>query len=123
MARLGCCNKKIYKKYDRKMSFKRSFSENANKQTFTDDKLKSIIHKGLFECWKEGLLVDVELATNDGSGQTRKAHRLVLASTSPYFRALFSPQHNGESKTRVELKDIALNVVDLILEYAYTAVV
>lgn len=42
----------------------------------------------LSELWREGLLCDVTLSASDGS--VYPCHRVVLASGSGYFRALFT---------------------------------
>ncbi len=99
----------------------RSLSETAENFTFFDDELKSVFFKGLSDLREndDSLFSDVELIANDGS--KRKSHRLVLSCVSPYFRSVFSPMHNGESKTKVELPEINSCALDLILEYAYTS--
>ena len=45
------------------------------------------ILKGLSDLREEGTLCDIEL---QAEGKTISAHRVVLASVSPYFKALFS---------------------------------
>ncbi len=69
---------------------------------------------------ESGQLCDVSLEVE---GETILAHRLVLASLSPYFRAMFTGEM-AESKKKV----IAINGVDAsslrtLVEYAYTATI
>ena len=52
--------------------------------------------------------------------QQLKAHRLVLASSSPYWEAMFSggfAEHGAES---VNLVNISCDVLETILQYVYT---
>eukprot|EP00794_Sanderia_malayensis_P007491 gene7491-8322_t len=104
-----------------KSSLSRSLSETADRFTYSDDALKDIFFDTLSELWKseEGLFFDVDLVAKDGS--VHKAHRLVLACVSPYFRSAFSPKYNGELKTRIELTEIDASTLDLIREYIYTS--
>ena len=101
-------------------SYVRSISEGSVKKEVHDSSISSLVHKGLETCWREELFFDVEIFTNDGSV---KAHKIVLASVSPFFKAVFSPQHQAglEAKSHVDLRHITSNaIMTLVLEYAYT---
>lgn len=69
---------------------------------------------------KQKLLCDVILKVED---KTIPAHRLVLASCSPYFHAMFTNEMAECFKSEVTLHDIDANAVELLVEFAYTSVI
>ena len=57
------------------------------------------------------------------SERSIRAHRLVLASSSPYFRAMFAPNHRF-AETRQEtirLRDVDPDVVESLVDFMYTS--
>ena len=63
------------------------------------------------------ILCDVVLESNDG--KLFKVHKLVLASCSSYFQAMFTNEmrESRESKIKMALES---NVLKVLVEYAYT---
>ena len=72
--------------------------------------------KALQESRKVGLYTDVVLATN---GHEFKAHRAVLASQSPFFKARFEKQWEREDN-KIEMNDTSPDILDAMLCFMYT---
>ncbi len=53
--------------------------------------------------WKDGDLFDITLEVD---GQLIHAHKLILASHSPYFKAMFCGQFQDAKKRSIELKGV-----------------
>lgn len=73
----------------------------------------------LFYSFRQNLLCDVVLVAD---GVEIPAHKIVLASCSPYFYAMFSgfeESHQG----RVTLQGVDHVALELLIEYVYTTVV
>ncbi|VVC42402.1 BTB/Kelch-associated,BTB-kelch protein,BTB/POZ domain,Kelch-type beta propeller,Kelch repeat type [Cinara cedri] len=62
-------------------------------------------------------LCDVSLRVGNS---VTKAHRLVLASSSPYFYAMFNDDMAEKLQSEVELHDVDLSALQLLIEYSYT---
>lgn len=52
--------------------------------------------------------------------KTFPAHKVVLASSSPYFHAMFNGFEESR-QNRVLIQDVASKALELILKYIYTA--
>ncbi|XP_066440803.1 kelch-like protein 10 [Eleutherodactylus coqui] len=65
----------------------------------------------------EGELCDVVIKAG---GVEFKAHKNILCSCSPYFRALFTSSLNVSDKKVYEIPNVSPDIMRLILEYAYT---
>ncbi|XP_063794909.1 kelch-like protein 10 [Pseudophryne corroboree] len=65
----------------------------------------------------EGKLCDVVIKVN---GHEFKAHKNILCSCSPYFRALFTSSWNSLEKKLYNIPGISQDMMRLIIEYAYT---
>ncbi|KAL6105471.1 uncharacterized protein ACO6RY_06995 [Pungitius sinensis] len=50
-----------------------------------------------------------------------KVHRLVLASCSPYFRAMFTSSFKERHASEVTLRDVCPQVVGRLIDFAYTS--
>ena len=70
----------------------------------------------LCDMWERQELCDVVLVTEEREFQ---AHRVVLASGSPYFRAMFLTGLSESKQLRVELKTIPAFILEQILLYLY----
>lgn len=69
------------------------------------------------DLWKNKEFTDVVL---DVDGEKIPAHKLILATKSPYFRALLYGEMREASQEEVTLPNIPLTPFKRVLEYAYT---
>ncbi|KAJ0000176.1 hypothetical protein NQD34_012018 [Periophthalmus magnuspinnatus] len=69
---------------------------------------------------QENILTDVWLC----SDQTEiPCHKNVLASSSPYFRAMFCNNFKERQQSKIVLKSINPGILNIIIDYVYTGVV
>ena len=66
---------------------------------------------------REGHLLDVRFRIGDS---VFSAHRIVLASCSPYLRAMFTCGMKETNQEEIQLRDIEPQAMDLLIEFAYT---
>ncbi|XP_061657666.1 kelch-like protein 17 isoform X3 [Syngnathoides biaculeatus] len=67
---------------------------------------------------QRGLLCDIVLHV---SSKEIKAHKVVLASCSPYFHAMFTNEMSESRQTHVTLHDIDPQALEQLIQFAYTA--
>ncbi len=71
---------------------------------------------------KQELFCDVSLCVK---GQRHLAHKIVLASTSPYFASMFGPSGHIEAHTTQDIDLTKLipcsNTLNIILDFLYTS--
>ncbi|XP_061624537.1 kelch-like protein 17 isoform X2 [Phyllopteryx taeniolatus] len=67
---------------------------------------------------QRGLLCDIVLHV---SSKEIKAHKVVLASCSPYFHAMFTNEMSESRQTHVTLHDIDPQALEQLIQYTYTA--
>ncbi len=80
---------------------------------------EQLLH-GLNELRQTSLLCDVVLKVGH---QHFQAHRAVLASCSPYFKAMFTG-NLSETKTRdIEFHSIDASAMELLIDFAYTGMI
>ena len=77
---------------------------------------EQLLH-GLNELRRGELLCDVVLRVGDLS---IPAHRAVLASCSPYFRAMFTANLSERAKRDIEFHSIEANAMKRLIDFAYT---
>jgi len=96
----------------------RSFSNDIDKSHVTDSKHGSHLLKGLLTMYKDGRYSDVTLKI----GEKRKvqAHRVVLASFSPYFEALLGTNWEDGKKDEIEILSLDESAVGDLIEFAYS---
>lgn len=70
------------------------------------------------ELRSEGKLCDITLVVD---GKEIRAHKLVLAASSQYFRSMFAGDMIESRSSRVELKDVDPDAIELLVEYSYTS--
>ncbi len=75
------------------------------------------ILKGLSDLREEGTLCDIEL---QAEGKTISAHRVVLASVSPYFKALFTGGFKEANQKVINLKEVSFNGLKTIIDCCYS---
>lgn len=67
--------------------------------------------------FRDEVLCDIKLETDDGSIVI--AHKVVLASVSPYFRAMFTNFEESNSN-HVNIRELDSTVLQLLVNYFYT---
>lgn len=68
--------------------------------------------------WLQQKLCDVELETAE-EGQI-KAHRVVLAAASPYFRAMFTSGLKESQMEKIPIHGVGFHTLGMIVKFAYT---
>ena len=63
-------------------------------------------------------LCDVELIAE---GQVTYVHRVVMAACSSFFHAMFTTKMNEARASKVNLKDVSMQTLQHIIDFAYTA--
>ncbi|XP_058160688.1 kelch-like protein 17 isoform X2 [Dasypus novemcinctus] len=67
---------------------------------------------------QRGVLCDIVLHV---AAKEIRAHKVVLASCSPYFHAMFTNEMSESRQTHVTLHDIDPQALDQLVQFAYTA--
>ncbi|KAI4874676.1 hypothetical protein NFI96_034610 [Prochilodus magdalenae] len=79
---------------------------------------QTLLQDGLCELLESDKFVDCVLKIDD---QEFPCHRLVLAASSPYFKAMFLSDLSESNKREVVLKDVSPGIMGMILRYIYTS--
>ncbi|XP_075225417.1 kelch-like protein 24 isoform X2 [Lycorma delicatula] len=90
----------------------------ANEYKFTENTHSNEILQGLNDLRKNGQFCDVTLSVD---GVKFLAHRNVLSSFSPYFKAMFLSKLAESKQNVVQLKGVEVDMMSLLLDYAYTS--
>ena len=77
--------------------------------------IRENVQNALGKFWKKPDMSDVTLATDDGAQQM--AHKVILASSSPFFENLF--QRNPHPNLLVYLKGVSNQMLEMVLKYIY----
>ena len=76
----------------------------------------SVLSHGLADVLNSSVLKDVVLACSEGN--SLKAHRLILATSSPYFKRALSVCK--EKIPTILLPDVKVNIMEVLLDFMYT---
>lgn len=76
----------------------------------------SNLTKNMSELYASGSLSDVTLVVD---GTKFKAHKMILAGQSPYFKALFYGNLKEATQKEIELKEISVKAFEAVLKYLY----
>ncbi|XP_066508617.1 kelch-like protein 40a [Hoplias malabaricus] len=79
---------------------------------------QTLLQDGLCELLENDKFVDCVLKIKD---REFPCHRLVLAASSPYFKAMFLSDLEESKKREVVLKDVDPGIMGMILRYIYTS--
>ncbi|XP_077083024.1 kelch-like protein 40a [Siphateles boraxobius] len=79
---------------------------------------QTLLQDGLCDLLDANKFVDCVLKIRD---KEFPCHRLVLAASSPYFKAMFLSDLEESKKREIVLKDIEPGIMGLILRYMYTS--
>ena len=85
---------------------------------FTASNHASSLLSCMRELRRDRTLCDITLRVGE---EEFKAHRLVLAASSPYFSAMFTNQHLESSSASVQLSGVDAGALQLIIEFAYSS--
>uniref|UniRef100_A0AAQ4R0R7 Kelch-like family member 40a n=1 Tax=Gasterosteus aculeatus aculeatus TaxID=481459 RepID=A0AAQ4R0R7_GASAC len=78
---------------------------------------QSLLQDGLCDLLENDKFVDCVLKIQD---QKFPCHRLVLAASSPFFKAMFLSDLEESKKREIVLKDVEPGIMGMILRYEYT---
>ncbi|XP_011408180.2 PREDICTED: kelch-like protein 20, partial [Amphimedon queenslandica] len=90
----------------------------TDKLIFEAKKHPSDTLRSMQELRDEEKLCDVTLLVQ---GVEIKAHKIVLAASSHYFRSMFAGDMIESRSSSVELKDVEPDAISLLVEYSYTS--
>ncbi len=76
------------------------------------------ILSNLSDLREEGLLCDIELQVE---GEMISVHRALLASVSPYFKALFTREFKEVNQDVIEIKEVSFLGMRLVIDCCYTS--
>lgn len=79
-----------------------------------------LLQDGLCDLLENDKFVDCVLKIKD---QEFPCHRLVLAASSPYFKAMFLSDLEESKKREIVLKDVEPGIMGMILKYIYTSTI
>ncbi|XP_041966589.1 kelch-like protein 40a [Alosa sapidissima] len=79
---------------------------------------QTLLQDGLCDLLENDKFVDCVLKVKD---QEFRCHRLVLAASSPYFKAMFLSNLEESKKREIVLKDVDPSVMGMVLRYLYTS--
>ena len=64
-----------------------------------------------------GALCDVTIVV---AGQEFKAHKIILAASSPYFKAMLATAFDEKDHSKILIQDIVPHCFEMILAFIYT---
>ena len=99
-------------------SLDRFFSTDMENLHANDSSHGSNLLKGLLTMYKDGRYSDVTLKISQD--RRLSVHRVVLASFSPYFEALFGKNWDDGEKKEVEVLGFDENAVSDLIKFAYS---
>ncbi|KAK5859645.1 hypothetical protein PBY51_021186 [Eleginops maclovinus] len=79
---------------------------------------QSLLQDGLCDLLENEKFVDCVLKIQE---EEFPCHRLVLAASSPFFKAMFLSELEESKKREIVLKDVEPSVIKMILRYLYTS--
>lgn len=79
---------------------------------------QTLLQDGLCDLLENDKFIDCVLKVQD---KTFPCHRLVLAASSPFFKAMFLSELEESKKREIVLKDVESSVMGIILRYLYTS--
>uniref|UniRef100_A0A3Q2TJ92 Kelch-like family member 40a n=1 Tax=Fundulus heteroclitus TaxID=8078 RepID=A0A3Q2TJ92_FUNHE len=79
---------------------------------------QSLLQDGLCDLLENDKFVDCVLKVQD---REFPCHRLVLAASSPFFKAMFLSELEESKKREIVLKDVDPSIMEMILRYIYTS--
>lgn len=90
---------------------------NENKSPYTCRKYAPKVLQNLNSLRRNSRFCDVEIIAGD---KVMKAHRAILAASSPYFHAMFTGGLAEQQQGSVELHSVAPHILDQLLDFIYS---
>lgn len=97
--------------------------EKGSKYTHVKEDLRISNCKEIEELWRQRILCDINLIVYSGDNTpllSIPAHKLVLAASIPYFKAMFTTSMQECGQSEVSLRDVDPNSVKLLVSFVYT---
>lgn len=79
---------------------------------------QTLLQDGLCDLLENDKFVDCVLRVRD---KEFPCHRLVLAASSPFFKAMFLSDLEGSKRREIVLKDVEPGILGMVLRYLYTS--
>ena len=106
---------------DKPLQLRMPFPDSCQSLCFRDKDHGSSMFERLFAMYKDSKYSDVSLKISHE--RTIQAHRVVLASFSPYFEALLGGKWKEGSKNEIELLGLNETAVNNLIEFAYSGTI
>ena len=94
-------------------------SDDKTETDLSDDGFTNDVLKNLNEARKDGSFCDITLLIGPEK-QSIKAHRLILASASDYFKAMFNTNLKEGKQSEVGLPKTDMSTMNSIIDFIYT---
>ncbi|CAB3979831.1 kelch 17 [Paramuricea clavata] len=88
---------------------------------FNDKNAFQDAFKTMLDFRREAIFSDVIICSDDN--KEFNCHKLILASASPYFRAMFLADMKESQQPRIKIKGLDSSALEQLLEFCYTATV
>ena len=88
---------------------------------FNDKNAFQDAFKTILDFRREAIFSDVIICSDDN--KEFNCHKLILASASPYFRAMFLADMKESQQPRIKIKGLDSSALEQLLEFCYTATV
>ena len=88
---------------------------------FNDKNAFQDAFKTILDFRREAIFSDVIICSDDN--KEFHCHKLILASATPYFRAMFLADMKESQQPRVKIKGLDSSALEQLLEFCYTATV
>ena len=92
--------------------------EQSNTLLFHDQDSAVTVYEQMHELRTQGHFCDVTLSVQ---GREIKAHKIMLASSSSYFRSMLLSGMVESRKDHIEIRDVDPNALDALVNFAYTS--
>nr|XP_018670466.1 kelch-like protein 6 [Ciona intestinalis] len=78
----------------------------------------TVIQDSIREMAQDSRFTDVIIEVE---GHSFRCHRIILAASSQYFRAMFCASYRERDQSSVEIKGVTIDVMKVLIRYAYTS--
>lgn len=98
--------------------------ENGSSYVLKEENLHQSCREQIEELWRQRSLCDVNLIVHNCDGKpvvSIPAHKLLLAATIPYFKAMFTSTMQESGRDEVILRDVDGDGLKLIISYVYSS--